>query len=178
MLLFDIVTTLQKVTDTRGRLERIALLGDCLGRLAPDEIEIGVNYLAGRLRQGNIRIDWSLLNALPAAADAPRLTMQEVDAAFTEIASTTGAGSTVEPRQVLRTMLSRATADEQRFLSRLAIGELRQGALEGIMVEAIAKAGTVPVSDVRRAIMLANNLALVARVALTKGKRGLKRIAL
>lgn len=179
MLLFDIVTTLQKVPDTRGRLERIALLGDCLEQLAPDEIEIGVNYLLGRLRQGNILIDWALLNAvLPGVpADAPVLTVEQVDAAFTEIVRTTEAGATVERRGVLRTMFSRATADEQQFLTRIAIGELRQSALEDIMIEAIAKAGSVPASHVRRAIVLAGDPVLVAKAALTEGRRGLKRIA-
>ena len=179
MLLFDIVTTLQKVPETRGRDERIALLSDCLGRLAPDEIEIGVHYLTGRMRQGNIRIDWELLNAvLPGVpADAPTLTVAEVDDAFSEIVRTTEGGLNAERRAVLRTMFSRASADEQQFLTRIAIGELRQGALDGVMIEAIAKAGTVPVSHVHRAILQACDITLVAKTALTEGVRGLKRIA-
>ena len=180
MLLSDIVQTSQKVTETQSRLEKIAELSACLRRLAPEEIEIGVNYLAGRLRQGNIGIGGALLHAAApdSATGTAVLTLAQVDSAFDEIARTSGVGSMTARRLLLNALLSQATREEQRFLTRLALGELRQGALEGIMVEAIARAADLSASDVRRALMLAGDLATVANAALTEGSGGLKRFAL
>ncbi|HJU03895.1 MAG TPA: ATP-dependent DNA ligase [Nitrospiraceae bacterium] len=180
MLLSDIAHVSKRVTGTQSRLEKIGHLSACLRRLAPEEIEIGVNYLAGRLRQGNAGIGPALLNAAsPAGAAAdPLLTLAQVDETFARITRTSGTGSSAERRRLLQELMERATPDEQHFLARLALGELRQGALEGIMVEAIARAGDVPASDVRRAVMLTGDLAVVARAAMTEGLHGLKRFAL
>src|SRR5439155_23262326 len=92
----------------------------------------------------------------------PPLTTQEGDATLEKISATTGKGSATEKQRLLSDLFSRATAEEQDFLFRLLTGELRQGALEGIMVEAVAKARDLPASDVRRATMLAGNLGAVA----------------
>ena len=179
LLLSDIVLTSQQVSGTQSRLEKIRRLSDCLRRLPPDEIAIGVNYLAGRLRQGNIGIGPSLVDAVPAPpANDASLTLAQVDEAFERIAKTTGAGSTAERRRLLGALFSHATYDEQRFLIRLALGDLRQGALEGIMAEAVAKASNLPASDVRRALMLAGDMATVAKSALTDGAAGLKTFSL
>ncbi len=180
MLLTDIVRTSQQVGETRSRLEKIGILTGCLRRLPPREVEIGVHYLAGTLRQGRIGIGWSLLQEVRRTAPAahPVLKLAETDESFERIAVAKGVGSVAERRRLLTALFGRATAAEQDFLVRLVLGELRQGALEGIMVEAVARTADVPVPEVRRALMVAGDLALVARAALTEGASALKRIAL
>lgn len=180
MLLFDIVRTSQKVSHTKGRLEKVAHLSACLRSLLPEEIDIGVNFLAGALRQGTIGIGAAMMHAASpgTAASEPSLTLAHVDRTFEALARTTGSGSGAERRRLLGTLLSQATPDEQEFLSRLLLGELRQGALEGLMVEAIARAAGVPAATVRRAVMLAGDLTKVATVALTDGGAGLGRFSL
>ena len=180
MLLIEIVNTSQKIAGTSSRLEKIAVLSACLRSVSADEIEIAVNYLAGRLRQGNIGIGGAMLHAASTdtVATSSSLTLQEVDGAFEEIRQTTGGGSNAARRRILSMLFSRATRAEQHFLTRLAVGELRQGALEGIMVEAIAKAAQHPSAEVRRAVMLAGDLAAVAKAALTEGLAGLRSFSL
>jgi DNA ligase 1 len=180
MLFFEIVRTSQQVAQTPGRLEKIARLSACLRNLSPDEIDIGVHILAGQLRQGTIGIGSAALHAAapdPAAAE-PSLTLKQVDQAIETLASTTGSGSGAERRRLLGALLSQGTPDEQHFLKRLIMGELRQGALEGIMVEAVARAADIPAPAIRRALMLAGDLAKVTTLALTEGTAGLSRLAL
>jgi DNA ligase-1 len=118
-------------------------------------------------------------NARPGTAAAePSLTLEEVDAAFEHIAGTSGAGSTGERTRLLSELLSRATGEEQEFLVRLIYGELRQGALAGLMADALATAASVPADEVRRALMLAGELPSVARAVLTEGRPGLARFHL
>ncbi|WP_447979396.1 ATP-dependent DNA ligase [Candidatus Nitrospira bockiana] len=179
MVLADLVRTSRAVAETASRLEKIAALAACLRRLPPEEVEIGVSYLTGRLRQGNIGIGPALLDsARHAHAEAPSLTLGEVDRAFGEIQGATGPGSTARRRARLQALFARATTEEQGFLLRLAVGELRQGALEGIMVDAVARASELPASEIRRALMLAGDVARVARAALTDGRVGLGRFRL
>lgn len=180
MLLHDLVQTSRHVTETQSRLEKIGHLSRCLRRLHGDEIEIAVNYLTGRLRQGNIGIGPALLEAARSVSCAhqPVLALPEVDRACDRIKQTTGPGSGAERRRQLTDLFAKATEEEQRFLIRLMLGELRQGALEGVMTEAIARAADVPASDVRRAFMVAGDMAVVARAALAEGHVGLRRFAL
>jgi DNA ligase-1 len=180
MLLIDVVHTSRETTETPSRLEKISRLSACLRRLPPEEIESGVNYLTGRLRQGSIGIGGALLHAAASerAANTATLTLAEVDRLFGEMARTTGSGSMAERRRLLGGLFSKATGDEQSFLARLALGELRQGALEGIMVEAIAKGSELSGSEIRRAVMLAGDLAPVAKAAMTEGAAGLQRFSL
>jgi DNA ligase-1 len=175
MLLQDVADTSAKVAATTKRLAKIAHLVELLRRLQPPEIPIAVSYLSGDLRQGRIGIGWSSLrDARPDhAADTPSLTLIEVDAAFDRLAGISGAGSTRERARVLHELLSRATSVEQDFLGKLIFGELRQGALEGIMLDAIARAAQVPMPAVRRAHLLAGDLVAVATAALTSGEPGL-----
>ena len=175
MLLQDVADTSTKVAATTKRLEKIAHLVDLLRRLQPPEIPIAVSYLSGYLRQGRIGIGWSSLrDAQPDhAADTPSLTLIEVDAAFDRLGAISGAGSTRERARVLHELLSRATSVEQEFLGKLIFGELRQGALEGIMLDAIARAAQVPMPAVRRAHLMAGDLVAVATAALTSGEAGL-----
>src|SRR3954464_6023645 len=175
MRLSDVVAASAAVASTAARLAKISHLSSLLQRVPPDELAIVIPFLSGETRQGRIGIGGALLSSLrdvPPASDAS-LELAEVDAAFERIASTAGAGSAALRVQILRQLLERATADEQDFLIRLLFGELRQGALEGVLTDAVAKASAVPASRIRRAAMLAGDLTPVARVAITEGDVGL-----
>jgi DNA ligase 1 len=178
-LLADVVATSKRVGASSARLVKVRELAQCLRALQPDEIEIGVAYLSGEVPQGRFGIGYSVLQACAGApADQPTLTIHEVDVRISELAAIRGAGSAARRAEVLQALLSRATGDEQEFVMRLLVGELRQGALEGVMVDAIAAASEVPVAQVRRAAMYAKNLGAVARVALTEGATALSRFQL
>nr|MBA3760685.1 ATP-dependent DNA ligase [Gemmatimonadales bacterium] len=170
MKLIELVDTSHRVSQANGRLEKISLLASMLGRAPSEEIEIAVAFLSGSIRQPRIGIGWAALQAAKPdrAADAPALELPEVDATFEGIARVpTGKGSTGERQRLLRELLARATADESSFLFRLVTGELRQGAVEGLMLEAVAKAAGVPAEGIRRARMMAGDLAAVAKAALS-----------
>ena len=175
MLLKTLAETSQAVAATRSRLKKVDLLKDCLRQFAPDEVETGVGYLIGALRQGRIGLGPSVVRqALNAgASDVSRLAVRDVDSAFEQMATISGKGSNLERKRLLVELFGCATAAEQDFLARLLLGELRQGALEGVMVDAIAKASGLPVRDVRRAVMLSGNPASVAAAAITEGQEGL-----
>src|SRR6266498_1098930 len=159
VLLEEIARTSFGVAETSSRLAKIALLADCLRRSRPDEISVAVAYLSGELPQGTIGIGWASLRDLPPPAPPPAtLEVPEVDASLRRIGATTGRGSQGTRRSELARLFARATDPERRFLIALLMGELRQGALEGVMVEAVARAAEVPPSEVRRAVMLAGNL--------------------
>ena len=174
VLLEEIARTSFGVAETSSRLAKIALLADCLRRSRPDEISVAVAYLSGELPQGTIGIGWASLRDLPPPAPPPAtLEVPEVDASLRRIGATTGRGSQGTRRSELARLFARATDPERRFLIALLMGELRQGALEGVMVEAVARAAEVPPSEVRRAVMLAGNLGAVAAAALAEGQSGL-----
>jgi DNA ligase-1 len=173
MLLADLVATSEAVAATRSRLAKIEAIAASLHLAAPDEIAIVVSYLSGELRQRRTGVGWASLRDLPASAPRPTLTVAEVDAAFARAAEASGPGSVAVRREALASLFGRATGAEQRFLVRLAGGELRQGALAGIMVDAVARAAAVDTPAVRRAAMLSGDLAAVATAALGEGRRGL-----
>jgi DNA ligase 1 len=176
MLFATLVETSDAVAATRSRLAKTDLLQRCLQRFAPDEIETGVGWLVGNLRQGRIGLGPSLVRDALGASPAhdPRMTVREVDAVFESVAAVSGKGSKLERQRLLGELFSHATAAEQAFLARLITGELRQGALEGVMIEAMAKAARLPVRDVRRAVMLAGDPAVVAMAAIGEGAAGLE----
>ncbi len=180
MLLDELAETSRRVAGASSRLEKIERLAECLRRLAPEEIEPGVAFLAGEIRQGRIGIGYSTLrDASPGTPPAePVLRIRDVDETLERIAGTSGSGSTAARRGLLDELLTRATPSEREFLGRLLIGELRQGALEGVMVEAVARAAGVPASRVRRALMFAGELPVVGRAALSDGVEGLSRFGL
>jgi DNA ligase-1 len=180
MRLADLVTTSARVSETRSRSEKIAALAGLLRRLGPEEVDPAVAWLSGNLRQGRIGLGPAVVrDASPGMAAAePSLTVGEVDAMFDRIAGSSGPGSTAERARLLSGLLARATAEEQGFLVRLIYGELRQGALAGLMAEALAAAGEVPADEVRRALMLAGELPEVARAVLLEGRPGLARFRL
>jgi DNA ligase 1 len=174
-----VAATSREVVATSGRLRKISLLAELLRRLGPEEIEIGVGYLVGELRQGKIGLGYASLRDLKAqSAGTPRLTLLEADRRFEDIAQLSGKGANEARRRLLAELFGRATREEQEFLARLLLGELRQGALEGVMAEAVARAAGLPLSEVHRAQMLAGRLAPVARAALTEGAPGLARFRL
>ena len=164
MLLNALVTTSNQVAATAGRLAKIALLSDLLKQASPGEIELAIAYLSGTIRQSKVGVGWATLQkAKTHVGTSARLQLRDLDETLEKIATTSGKGSAGEKQRLLTDLFSRATAEEQDFLFRLLTGELRQGALEGVMVEAVAKARDLPASDVRRAMMLAGNLGAVAK---------------
>jgi DNA ligase-1 len=174
MLLAELARTSERVAATSARLTKIALLSACLAELEPAEVPTGVAYLSGELGQSRIGVGHGVLRAIaPPPAATASLVLTEVDAAFTRIAAAKGAGSTGARERELTALFTRATGPEQAFLQRLLLGELRQGALEGVMLDAIAKAYSVPLAAVRRAVMLSAGPGLVARAAREHGAAGL-----
>ena len=164
MLLNALVTTSIQVAATSGRLAKITLLAELLKQASPDEIELAIAYLSGTIRQSKVGVGWATLQkAKTHVGTSARLHLRDIDGTLEKIATTSGKGSASEKQRLLTDLFSNATAAEQDFLFRLLTGELRQGALEGIMVEALAKARELPASDVRRAMMLAGNLGAVAK---------------
>ena len=173
MRLETIVRTSAAVTETPSRLAKIDLLAGVLRQTRPDEVPVAVAYLAGELPQGSIGVGWASLRDLPSPTIAPTLELLDIDAVLTRLVTTAGKGSQAARRHTLAGLYSRATEREQRFLTALLTGELRQGALEGVMVEAVAKAAGLPARDVRRALMLSGSLGTVAASALGEGSVGL-----
>jgi DNA ligase-1 len=178
--LVDLVRTSQRVAAARGRLEKIEHLAACLGGVDPDSVEIAVAYLAGELPQGSIGVGPALVREamVGSAAAEPSLTLREVDEALTRVMHAAGPGSGAERKRVLGALFARATRDEQELLARLLVGELRQGALAGIMVEAIARAAGVEPARVRRALQVETDLGRVARAVLAEGAAGLDRFGM
>jgi ATP-dependent DNA ligase I len=174
VLLDEVAETSAAVAASSARLAKVERLAACLGRLEPGEVHPAVAFLSGELRQRQIGVGWAALRDAPDPAAAPTLTVTAVDAAFERIGRLAGPGSQVERRRRLGELLARATATEQRFLVGLLSGELRQGALEGVMVEAVARAAGVAPAEVRRAFMLRGALGPVAEVALAGGVPGLR----
>jgi DNA ligase 1 len=171
VLFSDVVFASSAVAATRSRLAKVDSLAEAL-RAADLATEIAavVGFLVGQPRQGRIGTGWRTLVKL-AVTPAPTaaLTVAEVDGVLAELATTTGAGSAAARSALLTSLLSRATENEHNFLLRLLTGELRQGALEGVMVDAVARAADVPGEDVRRAFMLSGSLSATATAALTGG---------
>jgi DNA ligase-1 len=173
MLFADLARTSLAVAATSARSAKVALLADCLRAAAPDETPIVVAYLSGELRQRRTGIGYASLRGVEAVADAEMLTVSEVDAAFARIAAVAGKGAQSERRRLLHGLFTRATAEEQQLVVGLVGGEIRQGALEGVMSEAVARASGLPVADIRRAAMLCGAMAPVAVAALAEGAAGL-----
>jgi DNA ligase 1 len=180
MLLHDIVEVSRRVGEVGSRLAKASLIAECLRTAGPGEVASAVALLSGRPPQGKIGVGWATLRSargLPAAA-APGLSLAELNAALDRFVAIKGKGAAAERTRLLHELFARATEAEQDFLARLLLGELRQGALEGLMVEAIARAAGLPVPDVRRAVMLAGDAAAVASAAFADGQAGLARFAI
>ena len=171
MLLTELVLTSQAVAATPRRGAKIDKIAGLLRTASPAEVPAVVAFLSGELLQRQIGVGYAALGGLPAGAGpagemTPTLTVSEVDAVFAEMGAVTGAGVQAVRRRMLADLFGRATAGERDFLVRLIAGELHQGALEGVMIEAVARAAGVPAGEVRRAHLLGGSLPAVAAAAL------------
>jgi DNA ligase-1 len=178
MRLRELVDVSGAVAGTRARNAKIAMLAELLSHAGPDEVPAVVSWLSGELTQRQIGVGWALLRDAPPPALESTVTIAEVERTFTQVGALSGAGSTGARRETMRTLLARADHDEQGFLVRLLTGEIRQGALAGVMTDAVARAAGVPVAEVRRALTLHGDLVAVAAIALRDGAAGLAEIRL
>jgi ATP-dependent DNA ligase I len=169
VLLRELVQTSEAVAATSGRTAKITEIAGLLRRAGPGEVPVVVAFLSGELRQRQIGVGYASLGELlqlEPSGGRP-LTVAETDAVFEAVGQVAGAGAQAERRRLLAVLFGRASQTEREFLVRLLAGELHQGALEGVMVEAVARAAGVPAAEVRRAHLLAGSLPLVAQAALT-----------
>jgi DNA ligase-1 len=170
MLYAELADASRRLAATSKRSEKAALLADVLRRASPDEVAVAVGVLTGAPRQGRIGVGWATLRDVRVEpATTPSLTVLEVDAAVDRLAAMSGSGVNATRRALLTDLFGRATEPEQDLLWKMFGGELRQGALDGVMVDAVAKAAGVPITAVRRAHMLIGDLGVTARAALTGG---------
>ena len=173
-LLSDLATTSDAVAATAARLGKIGLLAATLRQLAPAETALAVAYLSGTVPQGAVGVGWaSVRDVPPARPGPPSVTILELDATFGRLAAATGPGSQATRRSELHALFSRLTDPERRFVLGLLSGELRQGAQAGVMTESVARAAGVPPAEIRRAVLLAGDLPVVAAAALAGGSAGL-----
>jgi len=179
-LLARLVDVSGQVGATPSRLAKIGAIARFLRELAPEEVALGVAYLAGETPQGRRGIGYALIRAARSdtAAAAASLRLNDIDRALDRVLQASGRGSTGERTRLLAELFELATPPEQDFLTRLLLGELRQGALEGLMIEAVAQAASLPAEDVRRAAMQAGGIGAVATAALTEGAPGLRRFSI
>jgi DNA ligase 1 len=176
-LLADVVAASAAVAATSSRSAKVATLAELLRALEPEEIPICVGFLSGVPRQGRVGIGYAAIrDAQGAPAQTASLTVAEVDQAIGEIEAETGSGSATRRRDLLAALMSRATEAEALFLVGLLTGGLRQGALAGLMADAVAKAAGVRGEIARRALMLSGDLTEMARIAIAEGESGLRAI--
>jgi DNA ligase 1 len=179
VLLDDLVSTAEAVASTRSRLAKVEALALLLRRLEPQDVPSAVGFLVGSPRQGKVGVGWrGISGAMGNAAEAPTLTIAEFDALFDRLAATSGSGSEAERARVLGELMSQATAREQDFIARVLIGDVRTGALEGVLTDAIAAASERKGDLVRRAAMLSGDLGETALLALTGSEDDLASVGL
>lgn len=169
MLLAELAQVSLEVAATSARSRKVALLAALFRDAGPDDVPVVIPYLAGRLPQGRIGVGRRSLGDPVEPASGPTLTVTGVDAELTALAAVSGSGSQALRRERLRALFAAATADEQHFLRALLTGEVRQGALDAVAADALARAAEAPAADVRRAVMLAGSLREVARTLLAEG---------
>jgi len=169
-----LVQTSADVAATPGRLEKIAKLAALFAQAAPDEIAVAIGFLTGWPRQGKLGVGWAQVSDARDHPPATEATLQllDVDARFDELKTVRGKNSASERARIVGELFSRATSAEQQFLAGMIVGEVRQGALEGVLLEAIAKAANLPAASLRRAVMMAGDLGAVAQAVLSGGGEG------
>jgi DNA ligase-1 len=180
MRLAELVDGVVKVRATTKKTEKTRLLADLLQQTRGNETELAALYLAGTLRQKKIGVGWRLIEQAmkEVSITGADLTLSQIDQTLEEIATAEGQGSTARKIQALRRLMEHATPAERTFLSQLLMGEVRQGALEGLVLDAIAKAASLPPAEVRQAFMFSGVIGEVARAALEEGVAGLARFTL
>ncbi|MCA8948491.1 MAG: ATP-dependent DNA ligase [Planctomycetes bacterium] len=173
--LSQLVATSGDVAATRSRKAKVARIAECLRGASPADASLAAVYLTGVLPQGKLGVGYALLRELrgTAAAASSTLRLREVDARFAAVKAEHGAGANARRRSALAELLARATAEEADFLVRLVAGELRQGALDGLVVDAVALAFAADVAATRRAVMFAGGIAEVASALAERGAAGL-----
>ena len=176
MLLARLVEVSTQVAATRSRLTKRDLIADLLRETAEgagaEEIDIAASYLSGTLRQRRTGVGWRGLAEVPAPADEPSVTLTEVDSTLEEISVLSGSGSAGARRDAVGALFGRLTEPEQDYLRNLVTGNVRQGALDSVMLDAIAAAADLPVASVRRAAMFSAPTGPIAVAALTRGRGG------
>ena len=178
MLLTQVVATSQAVAATRSRLAKRDALVQLLRAAEPADLPVVVSYLAGEVRQRRTGIGWASLRSLPAPAPEPSLSLLDVDARLQSISDLSGSGSAAARAAAVGALFAAATDTEQNFLRRLLSGEIRQGALDSAMVDAVSVAADVALADVLRAVMLAGGSGPVAVAAMTQGAAGVAEFGL
>ena len=179
MLFVELALASRSVASTSKRSEKVAVLADVFARMPPGEIEAGTAFAIGTTRQGRLGVGWATLRDVrPDPAASATLTIDAVDRSLGELAAVSGPGAQTRRRDVVHGLLSAATRPEQELLVSIIGGELRQGALDGVVAAAVAKAAGVSVADVQRGAMFAGSLPVAARIALTAGRAGLASIVL
>jgi ATP-dependent DNA ligase I len=180
VLLIDVATASAEVSGSASRLAKIARIADLLSAAKSDPrlVAILVSWLSGELPQRQIGVGWAALRSIPPAAAQPDLTVTSVDATFSTIGAVSGKGSQARRAELVAGLFASATEVEQTFLRRLLTGELRQGALAGVMADAVAAAAQIPAAVVRRAAMLGGDLPAVAAAGLTGGTVALETFTL
>jgi DNA ligase 1 len=176
-LLVDLVSASKAVTETPARSRKVAILSEFLQRLEADEVPIAVGFLTGVPRQGRVGVGYSTIYGIRTSpAEEPTLSVGELDAAIASVLEIRGSGSAARRRELLEGVLGRATEAEAEFVKRLFTGGLRQGALAGVMTDAVAKAAGVPAELARRALMLSGDLPRTAEIAMSSGEEGLRAV--
>jgi DNA ligase-1 len=176
-LLADVVAASNEVAGTSSRSRKVAILAELLGALDASEVPIAVGFLSGAPRQGRVGVGYSTIYGIERLpADVPSLTVDDLDRAIAAIQDTTGGGSAAARKELLGELLGRATEQEADFVKRLFTGELRQGALAGVMADAVARAAGVSAEVARRALMLSGDLTRTAEIAMTNGEEGLREV--
>jgi DNA ligase 1 len=178
--LAELVALVERVRATPRKLEKVSHIADFLRQTRARETELAALYLTGTLPQGRIGLGWRTIQAATVEGD-PRgdpLALADVDRTFEEVARDKGSGSSDRKTKALRGLFERADRPQRQFLGELLIGEVRQGALDGLVMDAIAKAAALPAPQVRQAAMFSGNLGEVARAALEEGAAGLTRFSL
>ncbi len=178
VLLQEIVEASGAVAATRSRKAKVEVLARTLGQAHPEHVEVVAAYLSGTLLQRRTGLGWRSLGALPSPAVEPTLDVAEVNRAFQEIADLSGPGSQGARAAAVAQLFSRATDPEQQWLRAVALGEVRQGALDSLLQEAVAAAAGLPVAAVRRAAMLSGSTIAVVALALRDGLAALESVGL
>ena len=178
-LLAEAVAASDAIASNSSRTMKVSILADLLKSLEPEEILPTVGFLSGVPRQGKIGVGWASISSVQStSAEEPSLSISDLDELLSRVQSTIGTGSVGERNSMLLQFFNRATEREADFVRRLLVGELRQGALGGIMADAIARASGVDAPLVRRAAMLSGDLGETARLALISGAPALSEIGL
>ena len=179
MMLAELVSTADRVGATASRLAKIEAIAEVLAGADPTEITTVTGLLLASPRQGRLGVGWRGLTAIDIAhADDATVTVGEVDESLDALAAASGTGSAAARTGILVDLASRTTAAEWDFLVRAMLGELRTGALSGVLLDAIARAADRPPAVVRRAAMLSGDVGETARIALTGSEGALEEIGL